>query len=252
MTDSPAVAERIEQEIEALTPRQYLRSGYSFAQFSADYSRLLGRARKERVALEAAGFDIGELVYYDALLDAHSLAQAARLNAAADFAQAKRRFMDARPEAVQRYYILSAAARYIISRDPTPELHRTFSETRKGKSMLAILNNTLTLIALLRRRPDLTANVRPAGIPMDEQHLTEIESATLALLRQNGDAKVAANLVSEAVDRRARIMTLCIRAVRELKLFAKIAFVNDRDRYRKEWASPSTHRPFSKQSYGFS
>ena len=108
MTYTPVLTDRIEREMEALSPQHYLRSGYSCKQFTTEFSRLIARARKDRAELKAAGFDLEKLVYYEALLDALCLAQAARRTADSAFAATTRQFAETLPAAKRRYRYLSA------------------------------------------------------------------------------------------------------------------------------------------------
>ena len=83
-------------------------------------------------------------------------------------------------------------------------------------------------------------NRRPlqmSGKTVDDAYLIQVEENALGLLKLRGEAIAAGDDARGQVDRQNRLMTLCINAQREIKLFAEMAFYDDTERYNKFYAS---------------
>lgn len=67
--------------------------------------------------------------------------------------------------------------------------------------------------------------------------LTAFEADALKLLKLKGTADAARDDTMDQVDRQNRLISLCVAAEREIKLFAEMAFFDDIERYNRFYAS---------------
>ena len=68
------------------------------------------------------------------------------------------------------------------------------------------------------------------------------EQKALGLIKLRGEVVADGDDSKEQVDRQNRLMTLCINAQREIKLFAEMAFYDDTERYNQFYASDARRR----------
>lgn len=234
---------RIEEQMAALTRDALLRPGMSYNDFTREYSELLAQAEEDEVPLRAAGFDFSTMDLYAGYLEKLVLEHGERVNAEAETGEARETFAEGMPRAREDKALLMAVGRYVEARTEGPEAKRVLDRVRKRRGDVDTLNDNIALVGFARRFKTLVLEVRPGGQVIDDALLTRIENDARRLLRVRGQAVAAADDTSLQVDRQNRLITLCVEAKREIKLFAEMAFYNDADRYNRCYASDAGRRP---------
>ncbi len=144
-------------------------------------------------------------------------------------------FGDTLPDAVRRNKILPAVARYVVLKSGDKDARKSYRWVRKGFGDIDTLNDNAILVELMQKYSDLAAKVRPGGVVVDSTFLDETKKQALHLIGLNGDATAASDKGNELVDRQNRLITLCIEAQREIKLFAEMAYLDDPEAYAAKY-----------------
>jgi hypothetical protein len=236
---SPQLNDTIEREMAAVHKNDILRPGMGFDDFSKEYANVLAQADEDEAPLTRAGFDFTLMPKYYGYLDKLASEHADRVNAEADRSASQQAFAAAMSKANTDNSRLMTLARYVVKRSGRPEDRRVYNEIRKGVGDVSTLNDNLALVGFIRRNADLASEVRPGGVEIDETVLTNVEEESFAFLKLRAKAAASKDDASANVERQNQLITLCIRALREIKLFAEMAFYDDVDRYNRFYASPS-------------
>ena len=234
---TPELKQQIKQEIEALVKDDYLRPGMSFDNFVGEYSMVLGQATEDKSTLAQTGFDATLLPKYYGYMKELVLEHGARVATELEKNQSSKDFDVKMPEANKDRKLLMAISRYIVTRTEENEAKKVYDMVRKGHGDVDALTDNITLVSFLRQHKDLAQEVKPGGKTVDDAYLIQVEENALGLLKLRGEAIAAGDDARGQVDRQNRLMTLCINAQREIKLFAEMAFYDDTERYNKFYAS---------------
>ena len=237
MTLSPALETLIEQEMAALTKDDFLRPGMAFDKHVGEYSNLLAQEKEDEPLLSQAGFDTSLMPKYHGYMDMLVLVHGDRVVAESDKKESRKEFNLKMPEAKKDKKLLMAVGRYIVNRTDSNEDKKVYDTVAKGYGDVDTLTDNVTMAAFLRKHKDLAQEVKPGGKTVDAGYLDDVEQKSLDLIKLRGEAITADDDSKEQVDRQNRLMTLCIQAQREIKLFAEMAFYNDTDRYNQFYAS---------------
>ena len=108
---------------------------------------------------------------------------------------------------------------------------------RKGYGNIDTLHDIIAGNSVINNNLEFLSQVRPGGKEVTPQFLAESKALALQLIELRGDVTAAADDGSFHVDRVDRLITLCIKAQQEIKLFADIAFYDDQEHYNKHYAS---------------
>ena len=242
MTITAEQEAQIEQEMNALDKDDLLRPGMAYDEFVGEYSELLAQATEDETILGQTGFD-GSLIpknygYMEKLAAEH----AARINAES-FKQESREEFDTRmPEADKDKRLLMAVGRYIVNRTDATDDKKIFDMVRDGHGDVDTLTDNITMASFIKNHKDLAQEVRPGGKAVDESYLAQVEENAMGLLKLRGEAITAGDDAKVQIDRQNRLMTLRIKAQREIKLFAEMAFYDDTERYNQFYASAAKRK----------
>ncbi len=237
MTLSPALETLIEQEMAALTKDDFLRPGMAFDKHVGEYSNLLAQEKEDETLLSQAGFNTSLMAKYYGYLDMITRVHGDRVVAESDKKESRKEFNLKMPEAKEDKKVLMAVGRYIVNRTDNHEDKKVYDTVAKGYGDVDTLTDNVTMAAFLRKHKSLAQEVKPGGKTVDASYLDDVEQKSLGLIKLRGEAITADDDSKEQVDRQNRLMTLCIQAQREIKLFAEMAFYNATDRYNQFYAS---------------
>ena len=239
MSETDEMNAVMESEMGALSEEQFIRPGCAFDIYEKYFSKLLAQTEKDRAPLTAAGFRYEEkMPKYVAYHEKLALEHGQRVNAESAVSKAAKVFREGIPQAKQDKKVLMAAGRYVVARSETPEPKRVYDQVRKGYGHVDLLNDNIAMVAFCRTYAGLVSEVRPGGITIDEAFLERVESEAVSLLKRHGEAAAATDEESYRVDRQRRLLTLCILAERDIKLFADAAYYDDTDYYNDNYARP--------------
>lgn len=82
----------------------------------------------------------------------------------------------------------------------------------------------------------------PGGQVIDKAYLNKVEKDALDLLKLKGAAEAASDDITKQVDRKNRLITLMVKAERDMKLYAEMSFFDNIEHYNKHYASESLRR----------
>ena len=123
-----------------------------------------------------------------------------------------------------------------------------YDEVRKGTGDVDTLNDVVTMAAFIRNHEKLAGQVRPGGKSADTAHLNQAKKNALHLLKLRGVALASNDDPKDEVKRKNQLLTLCILAQREIKLFAEMAFYENMDHYDQFYASDTLRKQRNNQS----
>lgn len=234
MSITPEVHRTIEEEMARLAREDYLRPKKKLTRFLKDFSCILWQATRDLEALEGAGFD-GTLIpkYYDYMENLFILI-VERVTTAGNSEQKEEfdRQMVIAKEDTKR---LRKVARHIWEESKNERVQKIRRETARKRKAVEILAGNIALAQTIRDFPDLACTICIAGRKADQSYLDEVIERAEKLLELRGETEKNASPVSAAVDRRDRALTLCIRAVRDIKKAARNAFLFDLEYYYENY-----------------
>ncbi len=237
MTLTPELKQLIEQEMNGLTKDDYLRPGMSYDDFITEFSSLLAQEKEDEVPLTGAGFNASAMPKYYGYMDMIVQEHGARIVSELETKQSREEFDSKMPEAKKDKKLLMAVGRYVITRTEKREDKKVYDLVRKGRGDMDTLQDNITMASFLRKHKDLAQEVKPGGKSVDDKYLDSVEQKALGLIKLRGEVAADGDDSKEQVDRQNRLMTLCINAQREIKLFAEMAFYDDTERYNRFYAS---------------
>jgi hypothetical protein len=234
MSISPELDKKIEDQMKGVTKFQRPKGGIDL--FLEVFPGYVGRAAVDKSALVGAGLDENKFEEYEGLSEKLSREHAVRVNADGSQNQSDVEYNKMFPSAEEDFKILISAARFAVKSTGSPEIKRVYSQIPKGSKDTEILSGTLALVEFCRQHPEIIAMVRPAGRTIDEAFLKMAENNALTLQKLKGAADNTEKQESISVDRQNRLITLCVQAQRQIKLFAEQAFLFNPDHYDKYYA----------------
>lgn len=141
------------------------------------------------------------------------------------------------PRAEEAKKKIMVVLRFMVIRTQDTNVKRSYKMIQKGYGDIDTLQDIIAGVSLIKSHSEYLSQVRPGGIEVTLDYLEESKKLALELVAMRGDVTAAADDTSVYVDRQNRLLTLCIKVQREIKLFADIAYYNDQDRYDRYYAS---------------
>jgi hypothetical protein len=229
---------KVEAEIALISREDYLRPPYSLSRFIQEHSELLAQAAEDGVLLSGAGFDLSQLPLFQASLKMLSVAHSLRVQSSFDKTEAEIAFANGMPAAKSDKVVLLSAARYVVATSEDKEAKRIYDAISKRDTNISVLQGNLSLVKFLRKYAAIASQVRPAGVAVDDDFLGRVEGEALELIQLQGEAATDSDDTSIHLERQNKLVTLCVRHQRQIKLFARMAFCLDMDHYSKFYTTP--------------
>lgn len=239
MAVATAVLEQIEQQAAALRPEDYRRPGTSIVKFIGELSGLLAQTEEDLEELVAAGFERSNMTLYRGMLETLSLAHGERVVTAPETIEQRAKLNALTAEAETDRRRMAIVARHIADETGDPIVIGAVRRINKGSGALDNLVDVISLSALVRDHLDTASGIKPGGVLVDEQYVSDASARAIEVLQMRGytvDNGVAKNA---AVDRQNRLMTLCLNAQSQIKKYAYAAFFDRPDYYSANYATPS-------------
>lgn len=246
MAITPELDDRIEKEMAALTPVQYLRAGMAYNKFVKELTGLIAQAKEDKDQMSKSKFDTAELPYYYACLEKLALEHAHRHTAEKTEEKVIQEFKDGMPVAEHNKKILMGMGRCVIREKNDKEAIHIYKYVRKGRGYVDTLNDNITMSQFGMRFLETASKVSPDGQDITEEYLTRVEKEAVNMLKLVGLADAASDETKEEVDRLHRIVTLCVKVRSDIKFYAEMAFMSDPDHYSEHYAS-ETFRSLRKE-----
>lgn len=233
---------QVEQEIASVGPRDYLRTGRSYNDFLSEYTGIIAQVEEDKEPITGAGYEWKKMPKYIAYLEKIPKVQADRIVAEGDEADVVEEFEKRMPEAQKTEKLLMAMGRFILAQTEDADDKRVYDRVRDGYGYVDSLSDIVTMANFGRRHMDIVSQVSPGGQVIDKAYLNKVEKEALDLLKLKGAAEAASDDISKQVDRKNRLITLMVKAERDMKLYAEMAFFNNIEHYNKHYASESLRR----------
>ena len=233
---------QVEQEVASVGPGDYLRTGRSYNNFLNEFSGLLAQVEEDKPAITGAGFPWKKMPKYTAYLEKMPKVQADRIVAEGEKSKVEEEFGERMPEAEKTKKLLMAMGRFILSQTEDADDKRVYDKVRDGYGYVDALSDNVTMANFGRRHMDIVSKVKPGGQAIDKAFLDKVEKEALDLLKLKGEADAASDDISKQVDRKNRLLTIMVKAERDMKLFAEMAFFNNIEHYKRHYASESLRR----------
>ncbi len=230
------IKEQIDSEASALSPVQLRRPSMSIEQFITEHARILARAEKDKDILVAAKFNWSRKELFDYQLKYLLLANGERTRASLKAPETRARFDEEMSRVKTDFVIIREVVSFIVKNGNDPKLSSRLKKRVSGRGKLAILINTLDLVAIISEHETLAQKICPGGVEINAPYLQRLSERALSLLRMKGLDVIEGVPCNLAVDRVRKLITLCINAREEIKQFAHAAFINDLDHYYRYYA----------------
>ncbi len=236
------IREAIEKRIAQTSPESIKRQALGLEQFLLEQSAILAQAKVDKVRLEAAGFDWGEMAIADGLFEYLALALRDRTTARLDTPEAKAEFDRKMKEAWRDRVVLKEVAAYIVKRCGSRDVEWKFQDAIKGKGRTKLLTGNLDLVSLMGQYPRWALEIRPEGRVADSQFLTEAAGRALELLKTKGMVIRNGSPLNAAVARQNILVHLCNNCKLMIKEYAHAAFISELDYYRQYYCSAARRK----------
>ncbi|MBD3344948.1 MAG: hypothetical protein GF401_07790 [Chitinivibrionales bacterium] len=237
MAVSEELRNEIEQEAAALSPDKYRRAGMGMNKFIGEYSALLAQADEDRDALVASGFDWSVMEKYRGYLEMLSIAYGERLGVTPDSPEKRSEFDRLLAQAEMDRRRLAVVAGYITEKSDDGRALQNYRNIQKGDGIVDTLTDNIGFVSLIKDFPEYAAEIKPGGVAIDESYMNDAVARAVSLLKQKGYVVQSGVPQNEAVDRKNRLLTLCLNAQSHIKQFAAAAFFDMQDYYNSNYAS---------------
>ncbi len=237
MAIDPKLDKLIEQEMTALIKERLLRPGMSYNDFTGEYTNIIGQSKEDKIPLTNAGLTWNFMRKYEAYLAKLAIEHGERVASEGVVAEVEEQFGELMPQAKAARKIIMVVLRYILARTDDSKIKRAYKMIRKGYGNIDTLHDIIAGISVINKNLKFLSQVRPGGKEVTQKFLEESKALALQLIELKGDVTAAADDGSFHVDRQNRLITLCIQAQQEIKLFAEIAFYDDQEHYDRYYAS---------------
>ncbi len=248
MATSDPIDVQVEQDIASMEPGEYLRPGRSYNDFLNEYTGLVAQYVEDKLLVTGAGFGWNKMPQYEAYVTKLPKAQADRIVAEGEQSEAEKEFGERMPEAQKTKRLLMAMGRFVIAQTQAPGDKRVYDNVRDGYGQIDDLSDNVTMANFGRKHFDIASKVRPGGQEINKEYLDKVEKEALDLIKLKGFSDSASDDISKQVDRKNRIITLMVKAERDMKLYAEMAFFDNIDHYNKHYASESLRRKKSRSN----
>lgn len=237
--------ELIESNLAVLKNSNLLRSGRSNTVFIDEFSRLLAQAEEDKTDLKNAGFNIELLEMYKAILKKTALAYSKRTSAQTDEKTKKYRVDVLKAKSTKRE--LSMLIRFLIIKTKNSEIIESYNNIKKNYKHLELLEDNIKMINIIKRNFEIVSQLSPNGKKITKEYLDQLQNEIIDIIALKGIVDTTISEETKSVNKLNRLLTLAVLAEREIKLFAKAAFFNNDNHYKKNYVSP-TIRKFHKAS----
>lgn len=232
----PEIDKEIEDEAKALKTEEFLRPQSGISEFLDSFTGIIGQSIKDREALVASGFAETKYVKYPALQEKLSLVHGVRLSSTGLSSEDATTYNTGLEQAKKNKKILASAAKFALNNsNGAHDIKRAYNSMKTGQAEIDILIYNIAAVNFARKFNNIIKNVKPAGQELNETYLSDVENNAVALLKLKGITDTSDG-VDFSVDQQNRILTLCIRAYRDIKQYADQAFLFDPDYYSKYYS----------------
>lgn len=230
---SPKINEQIEKEMGEVTSH---RSSPLTVQENIGYmSSVLAQFEKDEKVLAAAGADVSKKPYFYGLFETLTAVNVDRVTSVGEVSPESKEFREEAEKIEDTGKMLRVVVNHIVKKSDDPKVVKIYRQILDGSGQVNALLDVLSYIQMIRFHPELAAEVNPGGVKVTPKLLDEVERQTTALLKKAGVAAGDGYARNVNVERQKQILTLCLDAITYIKDYAKIAFYNNMEYYKKNY-----------------
>jgi hypothetical protein len=237
MALSPELELEIETMITGVPKNKIRRIGISINKFLATYSTLLMQVDKDSAALTGSGLQPNRIPLFKGLFEMLSITIGDRRGLTPQGQESKLQIDNLMALAEIDRKRLMVVGNYIAQCCSNTVIERNMREIAKGSGTIDTLCDNLSLVALISKYPDITAQIRPGQFEITSAYLDEVKKRALELLSSLGIVIEKGVPQNKLVDRQNRIISLCLDAIAEIKCFANAAYLDNSDYYDENYVT---------------
>lgn len=236
MAISPEIEMEIENDAKALKTDEFLHPQTGVNEFQQDFTNLLGRVTEDKDHFEATGYDVGKMYKNYCLLEKLSLCHGKRISVEVVPAENDQKYTSGMEQARINRKVLAAAAKFVSNNTDSNEVKKAVNAMKTGNTDIEVLTYNIAGVNFARNHMDLVSKIRPGKVTIDEAFLQRVESEAVELTKLKGATTVSEDKPDQSIDYQKRILTLCVKAYREIKQYAEMAFLFESDHYSKYYS----------------
>lgn len=235
MTISKALLATINTEMEGV--EKYRDINMSFANYTNEYSRLMGQISVDKRALLAAKMPSELFEKYPAYLYVMTEEHAFRKINERTGSEASKEFDTAMPAAEEYRDSLIVIADFIMGELKDPLVDATYRQIFDGHCPMSKLNDIIGLTSFLENYLDSFSEIALPGIEMNQEYLDRARAEAHRLMDLLGKSKTTITEKARFIDRQNRILTLARDAEDKIKRYAKAAFFRKKEYYDEHYVN---------------
>lgn len=229
----------VRKEMEELqiikTPEEDIRK------FTREFSRYVEQMKLDKLRLHMSGMpqEIYEkLITYDYLISRNVSDQSqfklGEQKISPDF--------KSKMEKIGLYHnTLVIGIQFVIYETNDDTIRRAFTRLRRGDRHVDLLRECVGYASLIEEYLNVAENIRPGGTVIDQTYINHVRNAAVEMLESHGETLSAITDVSNLEDDQHRLVTLCMNGLEKLKMYARAAFLQDREYFKKHYTLPVGH-----------
>ncbi|HMA66107.1 MAG TPA: hypothetical protein VKO63_12940 [Chitinispirillaceae bacterium] len=232
----------IDGQMAALSKKEIQKPNMAMNTFTNNFSGLLAQMETDLDKLIAAGFNGANTALYRAYLEALLLAHGER-RGVLDISPEKKQVFDTEfPKAEADKKRLLVVGRHIAENSKYRADWKAFQNIAEGSGTIDTLNDNVALVPMIKENPALASQVRPGGFAITNAYLDEVLERSVRLLMMKGYIVENGVPQNDYVDKQYRLVTLCRRAITDIKKYGNIAFYDDKEYYESNYTFSSGTR----------
>lgn len=241
---STATITLVNQEIDDLTKLRT--TGMSHFDFLKEMGRYVAQATMDKEELMSVGMPEELFVKCDAYVVMLFEANAKRDVAEGKSSTAYDELIAGEPEMDLMRDILLITLEYIILFGDDSEVKAAFKNCKKGKGRVGRLQNNLSFLTLIEPHLELLQGFTPAGQVIDQTYLDSCSQKLHHTIDLVAEHNASETVRGKAVQRLKKLSSLCLDAIDEIKLYAKAAFLQDKEYYKEKYVNQVHRKSYRK------
>ncbi len=225
----------IESQIATLVMTR--KPGMSIEKFIGENGRILAQAELDEDALVRAGFTPNNVILFRGYLYMLTEEHGSRIIAVGDSSDSSKTFDAMMDNLLKKRTIMIAIAQFIIKRVNSSEIKRAYERIKKGTTVLAYIQDVISLSELIQLHLPIAAQIRPAGELVDEAFIQEATALSHTLYDFYSQTEITDSDRMRHVERQNKLITLCMDAEILIKEYAHAAFLFDQEYYDEHYVN---------------
>jgi hypothetical protein len=238
MALTPEITAAVENMMAGLNKDEFERPGTTQQKFLDHVLSINAQMVTDRASLVNAGFDDSKVDLYLGMQEILMITYGQRYGLT-ETPEQKVAFDQKFSIAEKDRKRMLIVARHIVEKTGDKKIARHYKQIVKGNSIVDTLTDNLSLGALIDQNQQISSEIKPGGIAIDTTYTANATKLAIELLAIKGFVVEKGTPVSAHVDRLNRIVTLCVRAITDIRKFAEAAFIDDPEYLRKNYPALS-------------